>query len=206
MDPAENVTLGEQVRRSKYGLGDRRTFAQLMEFSGVDPIHKATLRDRCGNIEYVPFKEHPLGADFIPRFDEVTFAPLDEPDEGSIYYQPSNAMASRTRSPEEKEKLFEKRNFLINQKNIKEENDKDKENAAAASAAASTEIPPMIRMIPEQQQQARPEDLERREAGLSLRKDENIWFDILIELSLLFVILIGCYYCTMLPSRSTKNL
>jgi hypothetical protein len=183
MDPVENVTLGERVRRSKYGLGDRRSFAQLMEFSGVDPIHKATLRDRCGNIEYVPFKEHPLGPDYIPRFDEVTYAPLDEPDEGSIYYQPppslpaavSAGAAVRKRTSEEKDKLFEKRNYLIN--HMKEKKTLDLEQ--------------------QQQQQ-----LQQQAKNIN----ENIWFDILMELSLFFIILIGCYYCTMLPSRSTKNL
>ena len=45
--------------------------------------------NRCGNIELVPFTPHPLGADYIPRFDAITEAPLDVPDIGSIYYDPT---------------------------------------------------------------------------------------------------------------------
>lgn len=203
MNPAENVTLGERLRRSKYGLGDRRTFAQLMEFSGVDPIHKSTLRDRCGNIEYVPFKEHPLGPDYIPRFDEVTFDPLDEPDEGSIYYQPPASGAIKTRSPEEKEKIFEKRNYLIN--NMKEKEALEQEEHQTMSMVVP---PPMNRISPGVPQRVIVSESHRipQQQLQGKNINENIWFDILMELSLFFIILIGCYYCTMLPSRSTKNL
>ena len=43
---------GEAIRRGKYGLGDRRSFAQLMEFSGVDPIHRVTTADRYGSVVF----------------------------------------------------------------------------------------------------------------------------------------------------------
>ena len=49
------------VQRSKYGLGDRRTMSQFINFTGIDTIHLAVLENRCGNIEYVPFREHPFG-------------------------------------------------------------------------------------------------------------------------------------------------
>ena len=44
------------------------------------------LGNRCGNIKYVPFKQHSRGADYIPRFSEEAEEPLDAPDPGSIYY------------------------------------------------------------------------------------------------------------------------
>ena len=43
--------------------------------------------NRCGNIAYVPFVEHPKGASYIPEFHPDTFVSLEVPDEGSIYYK-----------------------------------------------------------------------------------------------------------------------
>ena len=81
-----------QLKRSKYGLGDRRTLDQLIEFSGVDLRHKkATIdgKNRCGNLQWVPFIEHPKGVNFIPSFDDTTEEPLDLPyDKSSVWYDP----------------------------------------------------------------------------------------------------------------------
>ena len=81
-----------QLKRSRYGLGDRRSLDQLIEFSGVDLRHKkATIdgKNRCGNLQWVPFTEHPKGANFIPSFNETTEAPLDLPyDKSSVWYDP----------------------------------------------------------------------------------------------------------------------
>jgi hypothetical protein len=49
------------LHQSKYGLGDRRTIDQLIEFSGVDTKNRQNLGNRCGNLELVPFTQHPLG-------------------------------------------------------------------------------------------------------------------------------------------------
>lgn len=84
-----DVAERQAFLRSKYGLGDRRSIAQAVEFSGFSLHNRTTLRNRCGNLDHVPFKEHPLGADYIPRFDPITFEPLDEPDIGSIYFDPA---------------------------------------------------------------------------------------------------------------------
>ena len=75
------------MQRSKYGLGDRRTLQQSIEFSGIDTIHGKILDNRCGNVYFVPFTQHPEGPDYIPAFDEATEGPLDPPDVGSIYYK-----------------------------------------------------------------------------------------------------------------------
>jgi hypothetical protein len=81
-----------QLKRSRYGLGDRRTLDQLIEFSGVDLRHKRPTIDgknRCGNLQWVPFIEHPKGVNFIPTFDETTEAPLDLPyEKSSVWYDP----------------------------------------------------------------------------------------------------------------------
>jgi hypothetical protein len=60
------------MHQSKYGLGDRRTLDQAIEFSGVDTRNQVILGNRCGNLAYVPFKEHPFGASFIPPYDPVS--------------------------------------------------------------------------------------------------------------------------------------
>ena len=96
----ENIDIGGNnytetmlIRQSKYGLGDRRSYEQLVQFSGIDTVHHKIVENRCGNIEYVPFIEHPLGADYVPKFDSVTEAFVDERDIGSIYhpnYNPPN--------------------------------------------------------------------------------------------------------------------
>ena len=86
-DPEEALAL----KRSKYGLGDRRTMEQAVQFSGFALHNRTILGNRCGNLDHVPFVEHPLGADYIPRFDPVTFKPLDDPDVGSIYYNADEA-------------------------------------------------------------------------------------------------------------------
>lgn len=46
-------------------------------------------KNRCGNIQWVPFTEHPKGVNFIPRFNETTEDPLDIPyDKTSVWYDP----------------------------------------------------------------------------------------------------------------------
>ncbi len=94
-DVSLNQTIAEQVRRSKYGLGDRRTIEQAIEFSGLDTKNGRTIENKCGNnLVYVPFVEHPEGPNYIPKFDPITENPLDTPDIGSIFYNP-NAAAQR---------------------------------------------------------------------------------------------------------------
>jgi hypothetical protein len=84
------------LRRSKYGLGDRRSIDQAIEFSGFNFYNRTTMSNKCGNLQFVPFKEHPEGPEYVPLFDPDTFAPLEEPDEGSIYYDAEAAFAHRS--------------------------------------------------------------------------------------------------------------
>ena len=46
-------------------------------------------KNRCGNIQWVPFAEHPKGVNFIPRYNETTEDPLDVPYYNtSVWYDP----------------------------------------------------------------------------------------------------------------------
>jgi len=77
-----------KLRQSKYGLGDRRTLDQLIEFSGIDLRHaKPSLdgKNRCGNIRWVPFIEHSNGVNYVPKFDKDE-NPLELYEKGSIYH------------------------------------------------------------------------------------------------------------------------
>ena len=76
-----------RMQQSKYGLGDRRSIEQLIQFSGFDLRHeKITIdgKNRCGNIQWVPFVEHPKGVNHIPTFDEAE-DPLEPYDETSVW-------------------------------------------------------------------------------------------------------------------------
>lgn len=42
--------------------------------------------NRCGNIDYIPYTEHPWGPDYIPKFNIETLAFEDVRDPGSIYF------------------------------------------------------------------------------------------------------------------------
>jgi hypothetical protein len=77
------------MHQSKYGLGDRRTLDQAIEFSGIDTRNQVILGNRCGNLAYVSFKEHPFGASYIPPYDPVSEVFLGARDPGSIFYNVS---------------------------------------------------------------------------------------------------------------------
>mmetsp|Transcript_13920 Transcript_13920/g.16390 ORF Transcript_13920/g.16390 Transcript_13920/m.16390 type:complete len:666 (-) Transcript_13920:117-2114(-) len=85
-DPVEVLKL----KQSKYGLGDRRSLDQLIQFSGIDLRHKRPSIDgknRCGNIQWEPFLEHPNGVNYIPKFNDTTEDPLDIPyKKDSVWY------------------------------------------------------------------------------------------------------------------------
>lgn len=78
------------LQQSKYGLGDRRTLDQAIIFSGVDTRRHSILSNRCGNIDYVPFKEHPFGPEYVPSYDSVNEIFLGPRDPGSVYYNSSS--------------------------------------------------------------------------------------------------------------------
>lgn len=88
----QNPETALAMKRSKFGLGDRRTLDDLINFSGIDLRHRKVTIDgvnRCGNLQWVPFIEHPKGVNFIPSFNETTEDPLDLPyEKTSVWYDP----------------------------------------------------------------------------------------------------------------------
>ncbi|KAL3807889.1 hypothetical protein ACHAXA_009653 [Cyclostephanos tholiformis] len=89
-----DVEKANRMKRSKYGLGDRRSLDQLIQFSGIDLRHRKNTIDgvdRCGNLQWVPFVEHPRGVNYIPKFDDLDESPLDLPyDPTSVWYDPND--------------------------------------------------------------------------------------------------------------------
>mmetsp|Transcript_20911 Transcript_20911/g.29022 ORF Transcript_20911/g.29022 Transcript_20911/m.29022 type:complete len:610 (+) Transcript_20911:1-1830(+) len=87
-DPAYTLAL----QQSLYGLGDRRTLDQAIAFSGIDTKNRRILGNRCGNLDYVPFVEHPWGPDYIPKYNTTTEVYMDVRDPGSIYFNKDGDM------------------------------------------------------------------------------------------------------------------
>lgn len=74
-DPASSIPSTANMyalQRSKYGLGDRRSLQSCMRFMGIDFTHRRRLVNRCGNIDYVPFREHPQGSEYIYHFTSTS--------------------------------------------------------------------------------------------------------------------------------------
>jgi hypothetical protein len=120
-----------RLRKSKFGLGDRRTIKQYTEFSGIDVANRILLGDdkkRCGNLQWVPFLEHPNGADYIPRFHDTTLNPLDDFGETSIRLAKAGDKHVEARADDDGP--GEVRNIAKQHSN---ENDDEKSNAANAN-------------------------------------------------------------------------
>jgi len=102
-----------EMKRSRFGLGDRRNLDQLIEFSGIDLRHKKSNdgKNRCGNLQWVPFEEHPKGVDYIPRFNDHE-QPLDTPDETSVWF---GLVSEEEEEKEEEEKEGEGDDILKHQ-------------------------------------------------------------------------------------------
>lgn len=45
---------------------------QAITFSGIDTKRRKILGNRCGNLDYVPFVEHPWGPEYIPKYNLTT--------------------------------------------------------------------------------------------------------------------------------------
>jgi Glycosyltransferase (GlcNAc) len=47
----------ETISKSRYGLGDRRTLQDSIDFSGFDPVKRRMTKNTCGNLAWIPFQE-----------------------------------------------------------------------------------------------------------------------------------------------------
>lgn len=47
----------DMLRRSRYGLGDKRTMEQVREFTGINLVEEKMEVNRCGNLLWVPYEE-----------------------------------------------------------------------------------------------------------------------------------------------------
>ncbi|KAJ1440794.1 GlcNAc-domain-containing protein [Ochromonadaceae sp. CCMP2298] len=104
-----------KVQQSLFGLGDRRTLDQAIRFSGIDTKRRKVLGNMCGNLEYVPFEEHPWGVDYIPKYDKGTEEYVDVRDPGSVYFdQTPGMMEAWQRADAERAKVLEKGGGVLN--------------------------------------------------------------------------------------------
>jgi hypothetical protein len=55
----ENADEIDVMRKSLYGLGDKRTLEQAVEFTGINLSERKMEVNKCGNLEWVPFEESP---------------------------------------------------------------------------------------------------------------------------------------------------
>jgi len=63
--------LSHSIQKSRYGLGDRRTLDQLINFSGIDTRNKRMTGNFCGNLNWVPFEEDSRGVDYIRSYGGI---------------------------------------------------------------------------------------------------------------------------------------
>lgn len=47
----------EKIRSSRFGLGNKRSLEQAIEFTGIDLVHRKMVKNKCGNLLWVPFDE-----------------------------------------------------------------------------------------------------------------------------------------------------
>ena len=121
------------MHQSKYGLGDRRTLDQAIAFSGVDTKNRRILSNRCGNLDFVRFTEHPFGPEYVPPYDPKTEAFIGARDPGSIYYNSSRAMSKKW---EDAVVVMERQQQVQEIRSLKSrtKNDKDKPHAISGVA------------------------------------------------------------------------
>jgi hypothetical protein len=48
----------ERIRRSRFGLGTKRTLEQAVEFSGINLRERKMEKNKCGNLIWVPYEEN----------------------------------------------------------------------------------------------------------------------------------------------------
>jgi Glycosyltransferase (GlcNAc) len=56
----EDLKEIEQIRASRFGLGTKRSLEQAGEFSGINLRERKMVKNKCGNLIWVPFDPHPV--------------------------------------------------------------------------------------------------------------------------------------------------
>lgn len=54
----EDLKEIEQIRSSRFGLGTKRSLEQACEFSGINLRERTMVKNKCGNLIWVPFDPH----------------------------------------------------------------------------------------------------------------------------------------------------
>jgi len=49
----------DRIRKSRYGLGTKRTLDQVIEFTGISLLERKMIDNKCGNLLWIPYKESP---------------------------------------------------------------------------------------------------------------------------------------------------
>jgi len=52
-----DASTADTINKSRYGIGSRRTLEQANNFSGFDPKLRKMVKNKCGNLHWVPFEE-----------------------------------------------------------------------------------------------------------------------------------------------------
>ncbi|MGK3740335.1 MAG: hypothetical protein ACI8RD_004031, partial [Bacillariaceae sp.] len=47
------------IRKSRFGIGNKRTLKQAVEFTGINLPFKRMAENKCGNLNWVPYEESP---------------------------------------------------------------------------------------------------------------------------------------------------
>ena len=102
--------------------------------------------NRCGNIEYVPFIEHPNGPDYIPKFDSSTEEFLDDYDTGSIYHIDYQEIIGKLNQTRHKDNQF-KLNSWIHQKYIHDNQNKLLSNSNIDSNNSTSSLSSILFII-----------------------------------------------------------
>jgi len=54
---SDDPTVIRQIKEGRFGLGQARTLDQAYEFAGFSPVDKKMHKNRCGNNQWVPFRD-----------------------------------------------------------------------------------------------------------------------------------------------------
>jgi len=53
----EEIQEVDEIRKSRFGLGTKRTLEQVRNFTGIDLANREMVENKCGNLFWVPFTE-----------------------------------------------------------------------------------------------------------------------------------------------------